>query len=271
MAKAGAKVALLDIQEEAVKAVAGEVQASGGEAVAVVCDVTSREAVATAVDAARKGLGGDITILVNNAGVVSGKPLLEISERAVQRTFAVNVIAHFWLLKECLPSMIAHNHGHIVTVASGAGWVGIPGQTDYSASKWAATGLAESLRLELKHMGATGVKTTCVNPYFINTGMFEGVTPSWLPILPILEPEDVVDQMMTAVRRDTPVLNLPWLMLSLTPLMRSLLPVSAFDWVVEFSGVAHSMDTFAGRSIDKPTDSSSSVAGVSTPAAAASS
>jgi all-trans-retinol dehydrogenase (NAD+) len=175
----------------------------------------------------------------------------------------VNVISHYWLLKECLPSMITHNHGHVVTVASAAGWVGIPGQTDYSASKWAATGLAEALRLELKHMGATGVKTTCVCPYFIDTGMFDGVAASWLPILPILKPDNVVEQMMTAIRRDTPVLNMPWFVISMTPLLRSLLPVDAFDWVVEFIGVANSMDTFAGRSIDVPAAASAAHAAAS--------
>ncbi|KAA0178117.1 hypothetical protein FNF27_00665 [Cafeteria roenbergensis] len=251
MAAGGAKVALLDINEAAAKEAAAEIAASGGHAFAARCDVTSHEDVAVAVAAAREALGSDITILVNNAGVVSGKPLLETSDRAIKRTFDVNVIAHYWTLKECLPSMVRNNHGHVVTVASAAGWVGIPRQCDYSASKWAANGLAEALRMELRHMGATGVSTTCVCPFYIDTGMFEGVRGSWLPTLPILKPDYVVASMMTAIRRRTPVLNMP-AMVNLTPLMRAGLPVAAFDWCCDFLGITKSMDDFAGRSIDAP-------------------
>jgi len=259
MAKSGAKVALLDINEAGAKSVAGEIQASGGEAVAVKCDVTKHEAVREAVAEARAALG-EITILVNNAGVVSGKPLLETSDRAIELTFAVNVIAHYWTLKECLPSMIARNHGHVVTLASAAGWCGVPRQCDYAASKWAANGLAESLRMELRRDGVTGVKTTCVCPYFIDTGMFDGVRGSWMPLLPILKPDYVVDRMMTAIRRDTAVLNLP-MIVNLTPLMRSVMPTWMFDWTAEFLGITNSMDDFAGkRSIGKPAAASAASA-----------
>ena len=71
--------------------------------------------------------------------------------------------------------MISKNHGHIITIASGAGLFGVSGLIDYCASKFGAVGINESLTMELDLLGCTGVNTTCVCPFFINTGMFDGV------------------------------------------------------------------------------------------------
>jgi all-trans-retinol dehydrogenase (NAD+) len=74
--------------------------------------------------------------------------------------------------------MLEKNHGHIVTIASMAGIYGVSGLCDYSASKFAAFGFNESLRNEFARLNKTGVYTTCVCPFYINTGMFEGVKTS---------------------------------------------------------------------------------------------
>ena len=74
-----------------------------------------------------------------------------------------------------MPSMLQKNHGHLVTIASMAGFFGNAGLGDYCASKFAAVGFEESFRNELVKMNKTGVKTTLVCPYYINTGMFDGV------------------------------------------------------------------------------------------------
>ena len=70
--------------------------------------------------------------------------------------------------------MLAANHGHVVTGASNAGLVGVAGLVDYCASKFGAVGTDEALRFELKKLGKDGVFTTCVCPYYISTGMFDG-------------------------------------------------------------------------------------------------
>ena len=80
--------------------------------------------------------------------------------------------------------MIKRNTGHIVTIASAAGHMGTSGLVDYCASKFGAVGFNESLRQEFKSKGYSNlklnkvilldIKTTCINPYFISTGMFEG-------------------------------------------------------------------------------------------------
>ena len=71
--------------------------------------------------------------------------------------------------------MLANNHGHIVSLASAAGLCGTTGLCDYSASKFGAVGFQESLTMELDSLGKDGVHTTTVCPFFINTGMFDGV------------------------------------------------------------------------------------------------
>lgn len=80
--------------------------------------------------------------------------------------------------------MLELDHGHIVSIASMAGHVGIPKLVDYCASKFAAVGFDEALRLELEDLGAMGVHTTCICPFFIQaTGMFEDVNSRWVVIL----------------------------------------------------------------------------------------
>lgn len=72
--------------------------------------------------------------------------------------------------------MLERDHGHVVTIASLAGHVGISKLVDYCSSKFAAVGFDEALRLELESLDALGIDTTCVCPFFIQaTGMFEDV------------------------------------------------------------------------------------------------
>jgi all-trans-retinol dehydrogenase (NAD+) len=122
-----------------------------------------------------RGEVGDPIVVVNNAGVVSGQHLIDLAPEQIERTFAVNVLALYWVTKAFLPAMLANGEGHVVTVASAAGLIGVAKQTDYSASKHAAVGFDESLRMELRRMGSR-LRTTVVCPYYIDTGMFEGAS-----------------------------------------------------------------------------------------------
>jgi all-trans-retinol dehydrogenase (NAD+) len=80
--------------------------------------------------------------------------------------------------------MIEKNHGHIVTVASVAGIFGSAGICDYSASKGATIAFDDSLRIELVRLKKKGVRTTCVCPYLIDTGMFQGASPGYFYLTP---------------------------------------------------------------------------------------
>jgi all-trans-retinol dehydrogenase (NAD+) len=136
---------------------------------------------------------------VNNAGIVSGKSLLEVDDARAELTVQVNTIAHFWTAKAFLPGMLKRNHGHVVSIASAAGIVGVAGLADYCASKFGAVGFNESLRLELRKLG-TNVKTTVVCPYYIDTGMFTGVQTKFSWLLPILQPSYVVSLIISSVK-----------------------------------------------------------------------
>ena len=137
-----------------------------------------------------------------------------------------------------------YRSGHVVTIASAAGVVGTSRLVDYCASKHAAVGFDESLRLELRRLG-TKVTTTVVCPFYISTGMFEGVKTRFRLLLPILTPEYAVDRILDAIRRNRPRLIMPRLVY-VTWLGR-LLPVRLFDAIMEFLGVNRSMDEFVGR------------------------
>lgn len=142
---------------------------------------------------------GQVVVLVNNAGVASGRSLLDTPDHLIQRTFDVNVLAHFWTTKAFLPEMIEAKNGHIVTVASMAGYVGINKLVDYCGSKFAAVGFDEALRVELEAMGASGVRTTVISPYFIkSTGMFDNVRS----FVPTLRGEDVADRIIKAIQEE---------------------------------------------------------------------
>ncbi|KAG6878564.1 hypothetical protein C0993_003019 [Termitomyces sp. T159_Od127] len=136
------------------------------------CDVSKWEEVETVSKRIIEEIG-EPTILINNAGVVQGKLILDLNPADVHQTFSVNTLAHFWTLKAFLPGMIKRKTGHIVTVSSVLGYIGTPKLTDYCASKAAVTSLTESLRYELDvKYKCPNIRTTLVTPGHIVTPLF---------------------------------------------------------------------------------------------------
>lgn len=191
---------------------------------------------------------GAIDILINNAGIVSGKNLLDISDGEIERTFQVNTLALFWTVRAFLPSMLERDSGNIVTMASAAGLAGTAKLTDYCSSKFAAVGFDESLRLELKQQNSK-VITTVVCPFYTDTGMFDGVKTRFSWLLPILKPEAVARRIVYAIQRDRRRVVMPWFVYTSWP--SRLLPVDWFDALMSFFGVSRSMDEFR-RGAGKP-------------------
>jgi all-trans-retinol dehydrogenase (NAD+) len=89
-------------------------------------------------------------MLINNAGIVSGKSTMELTDAMIEKTMQVNTISHLHTIREFLPEFIENKRGHIVTIASMAGFAGVPGLSDYCASKYGAVAIDESVRLELQ-------------------------------------------------------------------------------------------------------------------------
>ncbi len=245
IAARGANVIMWDIDVAGLEELSEQLQRWGHRAAAYhQCDLSDKDEIQ---DTARRVLAeqGTVDVLINNAGIVSGKPLLELTDAAIERTFDINTLALFRTTRCFLPGMIDKGAGHIVTVASAGGLIGVPKMTDYSASKFAAIGFDESLRVELKRLGHKNIRTTVVCPYFISTGMFKGVKTRFPFLLPIMEPDDVASKIVGAIEKNKERLLMPPFVLALFP--TRLLPPALFDEVVSFFGINRTMDDFKGR------------------------
>lgn len=239
----GAHLALLDRDAAGLDRVKAEVEGRGQVAKTFPCDLRDRKAIQATLAEVEAAFGA-LDVLINNAGVVGGKPLLEASDESIELTFQVNALAPFWTTRAALPGMIARGRGHIVTVASAGGLVGTTRLVDYCASKFAAVGFDDALRAELRRLGLP-VRTSVVCPFYIHTGMFEGVKTRLPWLLPILRPEAVAVRVIRAVERDQARVLMPWAVHLVNPLR--LLPVSWFDTLMRWLGVSASMDDFKGR------------------------
>ena len=243
LARAGANLVLWDIDEAGLHHVRNELVEAGHHADAYTCDLADKDSIRTAA-ADTLSHSGPVDILINNAGVVSGENLLDLCDEDIERIFDINALALFWTVRAFLPSMLEHDSGHIVTIASAAGLAGAAKLTDYSASKHAAVGFNESLRHELRKENSN-VMTTIVCPYFIDTGMFDGAKTRFSFLLPILKPEKVVRRIIGAIRRNRPRLLMPWFLY--TGFLMRLLPVRWADALSDFFGVSRAMDEFHGK------------------------
>lgn len=211
------------------------------------CDVSKRESVYLTAEKVRSEVG-DIDLLLNNAGVVSGRHLLDCPDELIERTMMVNCHAHFWTTKAFLPKMLELNHGHIVTVASSLGLFTTAGVEDYCASKFGAIGFHESLSHELKAADKDGIKMTLVCPFLVDTGMFEGckIRKEMAPFFPPLKPEYCVKQAMRAILTDQPMICTPRVMYMVT-FMKTVLPFDAIVCMYKFIGADKCMYPFLAQ------------------------
>jgi len=237
---------LWDINEEGLKETKSlvEVPSLKCQAYIYVVDVTRKDDVYAAARKIKDDVNSPVTYLINNAGIVSGTDITEIEDDKIIRTFEVNAISHFWTLKTFLPNMMSQNEGHIVTIASLAGHMGVSKLTDYCSSKHAAIGTHRALSMELIDKGLTGVKTTCVCPYFIDTGMFSGVRTG---LVPILKTQHVVESAISGILLNQDMVIIPsWMgfLLSLGNLVPTEAAVIVGDKVLQY---AQSMHSFRGR------------------------
>lgn len=204
-----------------------------------ITDTAQIDATCIAMDQA----GITVDVLVNNAGIVIGKPFAEYIDGQIDREMAINAVAPMVIAHKLLPGMHQRQRGHIVNIASAAGLLANPRMSVYVASKWAITGWSDSLRIELEQ-AQSPIKITTVMPYYIDTGMFSGVQSR---IIPILKPEHVVTQIINAIQRDAIFLRMPWIV-NLLPLIKGILPVRWFDVVIgKWFGIYSTMQHFTGR------------------------
>uniref|UniRef100_A0A8C5T8X9 Short-chain dehydrogenase/reductase 3 n=1 Tax=Malurus cyaneus samueli TaxID=2593467 RepID=A0A8C5T8X9_9PASS len=174
LAPLGVTLVLWDIDDEGNKETSRLAQQKGAGRVFVYhCDCSNRQDVYEQADKVRKEVG-DVTILINNAGILTGKKFCDLTDEDFEKTFRINFFSQVWTCKAFLPAMVACNRGHLVSTASTAGILGFYRMSDYSASKSAIIGMMEAINSELYHAGKRGIKTTIVCPYFISTRLSRG-------------------------------------------------------------------------------------------------
>eukprot|EP00795_Rhopilema_esculentum_P006865 gene6865-12464_t len=206
----GAAVVLWDVNKAGLEKVEQEIIDKGGHAFAYFCNLRDKHDIQRTAAKVSKEVGNP-TILVNNAGIVAGKFLLDLSENEIEAAFEVNTLAHFWTTRAFAPAMIKSNHGHIVAVASILGTDGLAQLTEYCATKYAVNGFMQSLRREFDFQGYDGIHCTTVNPFVIDTELFQGVTIRFpkMPFLYVLKPDFVADKIMEAIETNQILLNIP--------------------------------------------------------------
>lgn len=214
-----------------------------GKVKGYVVDVSNNEIVTLAY---RKTVAdcGNIDILINCAGIItSNKTFDRQTAEEIIRTMNINTIAPMFVTRAMLPDMLERNSGHICTIASAGGMLSNPKMSVYAASKWGAIGWSDSVRIELQEMKSK-VRITTVAPYFIKTGMFEGVKS---PVIPILKPEYVARKVIRAIEKNRNFAGIPF-GFHFIRFWQAFLPTRVFDFFFgKVFGIYHAMDKFTGR------------------------
>jgi all-trans-retinol dehydrogenase (NAD+) len=247
IAEGASAVVLWDVDEPALNETLAELDGGPTEVSGYVVDVSDATTVADTADMVLDDLGR-VDVLVNNAGIVRGNHYFWETDlqRDAKTTIEVNTLAPMYVAHAFLPAMIgAPGECRLLNLASAAGFTPNPRMAAYAASKWAVIGWSDSVRLELKQAGHDHVKVTTVCPYYTRTGMFEGAKSA--PLLPILEPAEVVDGAWKAMLAGRPFVVLPKTV-QLGEILKGVVPTEVRDFLADrVFGIYHTMDDFTGR------------------------
>jgi len=245
--KEGATVVLWDLNEKLLLEAKEKLSKFSNNIHIFVCDITNRTKVYEVADRVKKEIG-NVSILLNNAGVMSGKTILEQSDEVVERTIQVNSLALFWTTKAFLPHMIKEKKGYIVNVASTAGVFCANGLVDYCASKAAAIAFSRTLRLELHQLNKLDemIHVTCICPYAIKTPLVTG----WQhpPGLRSLKPNQVAKDIIWHMKMNDEMVFLPASMLF--SFYYSILFPGVYRKLGDLVGVNKMTAKFEGRGVD---------------------
>ncbi len=167
LAANGAKVACIARNAEKLAEAVSEIEAAGGQAIALSCDVTDRESVDGVVDAVIDKWGR-LDILVNNAGITRDTLLPRMEDEEWDSVINTNLRGMFLFSRAASRVMMRARYGRIINISSVSGLMGNPGQTNYSASKAGMIGFTRSLSREL---AGRKVTINAVGPGFIESDM----------------------------------------------------------------------------------------------------
>ena len=249
--KGASRLIIWDINEANMEAAKAELEktlqpdgtTSEGRVLVYKVNVSDNDNITSAYSAVKSD-AGDVDLLVNCAGVVRGNNTFDLqTEKDIRLTMDINATAPMLVALSVLPDMIRRDNGHICNIASAAGMLGVPKLSVYVASKWAVVGWTESMRIELKQMRSK-VRVTTVAPYFINTGMFDGVNSK---VFPILKPEKTAAKIIRAIEKEKDFRGIPF-PYHFIRIWQGILPNALFDIIFgKWFGVYSVMDHFTGR------------------------
>lgn len=220
-----------------------EAGVSKGQIHSYIVNVSDPQAIKSAYEKVKSEVG-EVDILVNCAGIVRGNNTFDKQTvQDIDLTMDINANAPMYVALAVLPDMLRRDRGHVCNIASAAGMLGVPKLSVYCASKWAVIGWTESMRVELKQ-ARSHVRVTSVAPYFINTGMFDGVNSR---VFPILDPEKTAAKIIRAVEVGKSFRGIPFAY-HFIRIWQGLLPNFLFDFIFgKVFGVYSVMDHFTGR------------------------
>lgn len=244
--KGAAALVIWDINQANIDATVAEFKAKGS-VFGYRVDISDQQQVIAAAQKVKEEVG-QIDILINCAGIITGNKTFDnCTTEEIRRTMDINTVAPMVVALQFLPDMIARNSGHICNISSAGGLISNPRMSVYAASKWAVIGWSDSVRIELEQM-KSDVKVTTIAPYYIKTGMFDGVKS---PIVPLMKPEWAARQIIRAIERNkrvkvvTKLIPFPY---HFVRFMQGIMPTKVFDWFFgQVFGIYHSMDNFTGR------------------------
>jgi short-subunit dehydrogenase len=229
LARSGTPLGLIDRDAPALAALAQTLQNEGARATDAAVDVTDRPGLLQAVGRITATLG-PIEVLVACAGIGMLTLVPELDTSCLRKTLDVNLLGVAHAIECVLPGMIARRKGHIVGVASLAGYRGFPWMISYSASKAALIAYLEAMRPGLRRRGVT-VTTVC--PGFVRTRMVAGI-PYQRPIK-MIEPEVAARHLVRAIERRPRNCVFPWKMRIGLAVLKHM-PDSLFDRLMHWAG-----------------------------------
>lgn len=236
-----AKVIIWDINQESINQTITEFL-NKGEIFSYNVDVSNLEQIQETAKKVKSEIGV-VDVLINNAGIIVGKYFNEHTASDISKTMEINANAPMFITREFINDMLNQNSGHICNIASSGGLVSNPKMSIYAASKWALIGWSDSLRLEMKQIGKK-VNITTIMPYYINTGMFDGVQSK----IPILKPEATALTIVKAIEKNKKLITIPGYIYRLTRLGQAIMSIRIFDWFAgDLFGIYKTMEHFTGR------------------------
>jgi 3-oxoacyl-[acyl-carrier protein] reductase len=229
LARNGVRMGLIDIDTEGLESLAKELHAVGATFVVAAADVSRRRPLLQAVKEIEAALS-PVDVLLACAGYGTLNLVPDLALDTLRRTFEVNMFGVAESIEAVLPGMLKRGRGHLVGVASLAGYRGFPWMISYSASKAALIAYLEALRPGLARRGIT-VTTVC--PGFVRTAMSTGVP--YKRKVKMIEPEQAALHLVRAILRRPRNCVFPWSMRMGLAILK-LMPDRVFDWMMRRAG-----------------------------------